>query len=265
MKPFSKSVWMTPAACGAFVPRRICHARDLLRARREVRDQPEQRVGRLDEARQAVLVLARRREKLGAVLGRQVGELRLELGRDHDDARALRLGPLADAVDVGVAVRQVALGRRWRRTGPAWPSAGTSRGRSRPPASVVSIVRTVLPVAEVRVEALEDGRLGLGALSPPRASLALRSRRFSTVSRSFSISSVSIVSMSRSGSTRALDVDDVRVLEAAHDVDDGVDLADVGQKLVAQPLALGGARDEARRCRRTRWSPGRSAWSWRAR
>ncbi len=37
------------------------------------------------------------------------------------------------------------------------------------------------------------------------------------------------------------DVDDVLVLEAADDVDDGVHLADVGEELVAQPLALAGA------------------------
>jgi len=33
-------------------------------------------------------------------------------------------------------------------------------------------------------------------------------------------------------------VNDIAVLEAAHHVGDGVDLTDVGQKLVAQPLAL---------------------------
>src|SRR5690606_22589862 len=42
----------------------------------------------------------------------------------------------------------------------------------------------------------------------------------------------------------ARDVDDVRVLEAAHDVRDGRDLADVRQELVAQPLALVGALHE---------------------
>ena len=36
----------------------------------------------------------------------------------------------------------------------------------------------------------------------------------------------------------ARDMDDVRVLEAAHDVHDGVHLADVAQKLVAQALAV---------------------------
>ena len=43
----------------------------------------------------------------------------------------------------------------------------------------------------------------------------------------------------------ARDVDHVRVVEAAHDVHDGVGLADVRQELVAEPLALGGAGDQA--------------------
>jgi hypothetical protein len=40
-------------------------------------------------------------------------------------------------------------------------------------------------------------------------------------------------------------VNDVRILEAAHDLDDGVDLADVGEKLVAEAFALAGAGDKA--------------------
>ena len=41
------------------------------------------------------------------------------------------------------------------------------------------------------------------------------------------------------GVRAALDVDDVLIIEAAHNVDDGVRVADVGQELVAQALALG--------------------------
>ena len=44
---------------------------------------------------------------------------------------------------------------------------------------------------------------------------------------------------------RALDVHDVRVLEAANHVEDGVHLADVAQELVAQAFALAGAADDA--------------------
>src|SRR3546814_10592699 len=41
-----------------------------------------------------------------------------------------------------------------------------------------------------------------------------------------------------------VDVDDVVVLEAAHHVGDRIDLADVGEELVAKALAAGRARDE---------------------
>ena len=60
---------------------------------------------------------------------------------------------------------------------------------------------------------------------------------------------------------RPADVVDVGVLETPHDLHDGVHLADVGQELVAQPLAaarpahesgdvheLDGRRDESLRC-----------------
>ena len=43
----------------------------------------------------------------------------------------------------------------------------------------------------------------------------------------------------------ALDMGDVVVLEAAHHMRDGVDLADMGEELVAEPLALGGAAHQA--------------------
>ena len=43
-----------------------------------------------------------------------------------------------------------------------------------------------------------------------------------------------------------LDVDDVRVVEAPRDLDDGVHLADVRQELIAEALALVGAANEAR-------------------
>ena len=61
------------------------------------------------------------------------------------------------------------------------------------------------------------------------------------------------------GSTLAVDVHDVGVVEGADHLADRVGLADVGEELVAQPLALAGAADDARRCRRTTRSPARSA------
>ena len=50
--------------------------------------------------------------------------------------------------------------------------------------------------------------------------------------------------MSDSGSMPALDMGDVAVLEAAHDMGDGVAFADVGEELVAEPFALRGAAHE---------------------
>ena len=43
----------------------------------------------------------------------------------------------------------------------------------------------------------------------------------------------------------ALDMGHVGILETAHHVDDGVDLADITQELVAEPLALRGAAHQA--------------------
>ena len=43
----------------------------------------------------------------------------------------------------------------------------------------------------------------------------------------------------------ALDMGDVVVLEAAHHMHDGVDLADGGEELVAEPLAFRGAAHQA--------------------
>ena len=48
------------------------------------------------------------------------------------------------------------------------------------------------------------------------------------------------------GVDRAINVDDVLVLEAAHDVDNRVHLADVAQKLVAQPFAVARAFHQTR-------------------
>ena len=54
----------------------------------------------------------------------------------------------------------------------------------------------------------------------------------------------------------ALDMGDVVILEAAQHMDDGVDLADVGEELVAQAFALARRRAPGRRCRRRRCGSG---------
>jgi hypothetical protein len=55
-----------------------------------------------------------------------------------------------------------------------------------------------------------------------------------------------MTSASRTGSTRPVHMGDVVILEAAQHMGDGVAFADVGQELVAEPLALGRALDQTR-------------------
>ena len=103
------------------------------------------------------------------------------------------------------------------------------------------------------------------SLSPCCAFLTRLGTRLSRLSRSASISSVSTVSASAIGSTRPFDVGHVAALEAAQHVDDRVDLADVGEELVAEPFALGWRRGPGRRCRRTRSGSRSLAPTWRSR
>ena len=51
--------------------------------------------------------------------------------------------------------------------------------------------------------------------------------------------------MSSIGVDPAVDMGDVGILEAAHHMGDGVDLADGGEELVAEPFALRGALHQA--------------------
>ena len=77
------------------------------------------------------------------------------------------------------------------------------------------------------------------------AAFSAFARRFSTVSRSASRSSVLMMSMSCERVDVAGDVDDFGVMEAADHVQDRVGLADVREELVAQAFALAGAFDDA--------------------
>ena len=86
----------------------------------------------------------------------------------------------------------------------------------------------------------------IAALSPLRASRTTRAWRRSACSRSAKTSSVSIVSMSAAGSTRPSGWMTLSSPMAADDVQQRVGLADVGQELVAEALALVRAGDEPR-------------------
>ena len=82
-------------------------------------------------------------------------------------------------------------------------------------------------------------------LSPPFAVFCVRSRRRSTRrevgERQLDLDGLDVAARV----DRAFDVDDVFVLEAADDLHDGVGLADVGEELVAEALALRRAAHES--------------------
>ena len=110
MKPRSKSVWMTPAHCGAFAAGPERPGPGLLLARGEERAQAEQVVGGVDEPGQRALAQARGASSISAPLvGVELGRLGLELHAHADDlGLAAELGDdrgddLVDAVEVVLA------------------------------------------------------------------------------------------------------------------------------------------------------------------
>ena len=128
----------------------------------------------------------------------ELGELGLDPRGDRDGPRALRRGVLGDRVGhLGSSPR-----RRWRRTGPAWL---VSEPKSRAAFGACSGTGTCEPAgppAARRSPLSSHASSAIATRSPPLACLATRSTLRSACSRSASTSSVSIVSMSASGSTR---------------------------------------------------------------
>ena len=218
-----------------------------LRPRGEVRLQAEQLVARVDHAVEARLGHAHVGEEHGLVVAVEVGDLALPSPRtrrrparlpsprapSRASSSGLSLKPCSATLAtyiVGFIVSRkngcssvAAPRRRGLRRAPGWPRsapAAPSRARRRSAA--------------------------LPCRRPSARVFAYFASCFSTVARSASASSVLIVSMSEIGSHLARDVHDVVVLEAAHDVRDRVGLADVGEELVAEALALRRARDQPR-------------------
>jgi hypothetical protein len=197
--------------------------------------------------------------KVRPLLGRQL----LDLGLDGRGA-ASTTGACSSAASVAPGLERAspvppgrsALPRCWPRRGPAWRSG--ERARAGPDALLGERpwARTGLAASSpafTRSRRASSPWPPRPALPPALAVFWVRSRRLSTVSKSLRHSSVSTTSWSRCGSIPALDVHDVGVLEAAQDVQHCVDLADVGQELVSQALAL-------RRPAPGRRCPGTQAW-----
>ena len=111
---------------------------------------------------------------------------------------------------------------------------------------VVGLERAYGPAfAQGRQRRLHDGELGLRVLV---AALRLLASRIDALLEAVEIGQHQL-GLDRLGVAHridpALDVGHVGILETAQHVHDGVDLADVGEELVAQPLALRGAAHQA--------------------
>ena len=79
MKPFCRSVWISPAASGAVAPRRTVQARHFVRPDGEEGLQAQQVVGQADHAVQAGFFDAVFLQESRGVLGRQLGNIHLQL------------------------------------------------------------------------------------------------------------------------------------------------------------------------------------------
>ena len=251
MKPRSKSEWILPAACGRFRsffdrPR----AAFLLAVRQET-DEAQQAVARLDEVVEARRLNAHLREELFLLLGRVVRDVLLRLGADGDALRALGLGQPAHGLVVGVrlhAVHQVVLAHvRGVDDGLRRQQAHLAHERGLIVVLGVELERAgVLARAEV-LSQLFHPRGGRGGLLVARLAGLLEFRQ--TVFHHFKVAQDELGVDGLDVAHRvdaALDVDDVRAVKAAHDVHDGVALADVSEELVAQALALRRALHKAR-------------------
>ena len=90
MKPRSKSVWITPAACGAVDARAHGPGAHFLRTRGEIGLQSQQFVGGADDAIKSGLLKPQLAQELGAVRLLQLRDLRFDGGADRYRLACLR-------------------------------------------------------------------------------------------------------------------------------------------------------------------------------
>ena len=242
-KPFWMSEWISPAACQAVRPRRRCQdcaglsspaVKNAIRSSRSKaprttrsqagladahllahRSPPRRRRARRARPRCATTPRRRSAPVGGGVLGdggRDLVGALVHVGHEQHRLAGQR--------------RQVAQRRSARRPGPGTVRAGL-------PACSASIT-----CAQPRL--LGDGGLVAGAGLAHDAGVAALGLLEVGVDQ---------LGLDRLDVARRIDValgvDDVRVVVRADDVQDRVGLADVGQELVAEPLALVRARDQA--------------------
>src|SRR5919202_4189037 len=219
----------------------------LLPARRQERHQAEQPVGAPDEFVHAARLDPQLTQVTPAVFGRERDQLGFELRADRDALRALLRRDLAHGADVrvrpGVGERRlVNVGRvdgRLRRQ-----QEERAGDRSLGVVEFGGAGRSAF--GEHGEELVGDIGLGarglVAALRGLLRALAAAFDRGEVGEREFDLDGLDVAARV----DRALDVVHVLVLEAADDLYDGVGLADVGEELVAQALALGRAAHQPR-------------------
>ncbi|OIQ81649.1 hypothetical protein GALL_365730 [mine drainage metagenome] len=191
---------------------------------------------------QAGFVLAQLGEELLLLLGRHAGQLAFQLGADGDHGRVLLRRVLAQAVEVGVVLEAVLHhvadehgrlgGDQAQRLDQRHLVVRQAHGAYRD-----CLVQRLLAALQ-HLDGLERLLVAGAALLVQAVDGLLHGAEVGQAQLGLDDADVGQrVDM-------AGDVDHVLVLEAAHDVDDGVGFADVGEELVAQAFALAGAGHE---------------------
>ena len=215
-------------------------------------DEAEQRVGALDEAVEAGFLNAELLEEHRAVVAVQLGNVLLELGADRQHLRALLFGELLDLLEILVVVligEAVLVHVRGVDDGLEAQKIG---GRDE-----LSVVGRDLERARAlaRVEVLGQRGKELDLVQELLVAFGHLRRLFHAAIDHFEVGHDELevdglnVAQGVDGDVRARvghNVHDVFIVEAAHDVNDGIRAADVFEELVAKARALTCALDKAR-------------------
>ena len=106
-------------------------------------------------------------------------------------------------------------------------------------------VRAGLPACKAAKVGSITANCSLASVSPDLAFFCAFEMRFSKPSMSAIINSVSTTSAFAQRIDRAFNVCDIAIFKTTQNVNDGIDLANVREELVAQPFTLGRAAHKA--------------------
>ena len=216
------------------------------------RDEAEQRVGALDEAVEAGFLNAELLEEHRAVLAVELGNVLLELGADRQHLRALLFGELLDLLEITVAVligeavlvhvRGVDDGLEAQKIGGRDEVGVVFRNLKG--ARALACVEVLCKVGE-ELDLVQELLVALGHL---RGLFHAAVDHLEVCHDELQIDGLNVAE-GVDGDVRARvghDVHDILIVEAAHNVHDGVGAADILKELVAETRALACALDKTR-------------------